>query len=48
MIGEGIASIYEAPTGLIGPTLVITVLALSFNVMGDEVQRILSPKESQL
>jgi peptide/nickel transport system permease protein len=48
MIGEGIASIYEAPAGLIGPTLIITVLALSFNVMGDEVQRILSPKESQL
>ena len=48
MIGEGIASIYEAPAGLLGPTLVITVLALSFNVMGDEVQRLLSPKESQL
>jgi peptide/nickel transport system permease protein len=48
MIGEGIANIYEAPLGLLGPTLVITILALSFNVIGDEVQRLLSPKESLL
>jgi len=47
MIGEGIANIYQAPTSLLGPTLIVTVLALSFNVIGDEVQRILSPKESR-
>jgi peptide/nickel transport system permease protein len=47
MIGEGIANIYQAPTSLLGPTLIVTVLALSFNVIGDEVQRILSPKEGR-
>ncbi len=48
MIGEGITAIYEAPTVLLGPTVLITIIAISFNVMGDEVQKILSPRESQI
>ena len=48
MIAEGMNAIYEAPFVLLGPTVMITLIAVSFNLMGDEIQRVLSPKESQL
>ncbi len=48
MIAEGLAAIYQAPAVLLGPTVLISVVAICFNVIGDEVQVILSPTESQL
>ena len=48
MMADGLRAIYEAPAVLLGPTILISVIAVCFNVIGDEVQRILSPRESQL
>ena len=48
MIAEGLSAIYQAPAVLLGPTILISVVAVCFNVIGDEVQVILSPTESQL
>lgn len=48
MIAEGLSAIYQAPIVLLGPTVLISVVAICFNVMGDEIQKILSPTESQL
>jgi peptide/nickel transport system permease protein len=45
MVGQGITAIYEAPHAMLAPTAMITVIAICFNVIGDEVQKILSPKE---
>lgn len=45
MIGQGIRAIYEAPHAMLAPTAMITVIAICFNVIGDEIQIILSPKE---
>ncbi len=48
MIAEGLSAIYQAPAVLLGPTILISVVALCFNVIGDEVQIILSPTENEL
>lgn len=44
MVGQGIAAIYEAPHAMLAPTAMITLIAICFNVIGDEVQTILNPK----
>jgi peptide/nickel transport system permease protein len=46
MIGSGITAIYEAPVALLAPTLLITIIAVCFNVIGDEVQAILNPRST--
>lgn len=44
MIGQSINAIYEAPHALLAPTILLTVIAICFNIIGDEVQSILNPK----
>jgi peptide/nickel transport system permease protein len=44
MIGQSINAIYEAPHALLAPTFLLTIIAICFNVIGDEVQSILNPK----
>ena len=44
MVGQGIAAIYEAPHAMLAPTVMITLIAVCFNVIGDEIQKLLSPK----
>jgi peptide/nickel transport system permease protein len=44
MIGQSINAIYEAPHALLAPTILLTVIAICFNIIGDEVQSILDPK----
>jgi peptide/nickel transport system permease protein len=44
MVGQGIAAIYEAPHAMLAPTVMITLIAVCFNVIGDEIQKILSPR----
>lgn len=46
MIGLGISAIYEAPVALLAPTIMITIIAVCFNVIGDEVQAMLNPRGS--
>ena len=48
MMSDGLRALYEAPAVILGPTILISVLAICFNVLGDETQKILSPRESQL
>ena len=48
IMSDGLRALYEAPAVILGPTILISVLAICFNVLGDEVQKILSPRESQL
>ena len=43
MVGQGLGAIYEAPHAMLVPTGMITVMALCFNVIGDELQAILNP-----
>jgi peptide/nickel transport system permease protein len=44
MVGQGMRAIYEAPHALIAPTVLIAVIAVCFNVIGDEIQAILRPQ----
>jgi peptide/nickel transport system permease protein len=44
MVGQGLGAIYEAPHAMLVPTAMITVMALCFNVIGDELQAILNPR----
>jgi peptide/nickel transport system permease protein len=44
MVGQGISAIYEAPHALLAPTIMLTLIAICFNVIGDEIQSILNPK----
>ena len=48
IMSDGLRALYEAPAVILGPTILISILAICFNVLGDEVQKILSPRESQL
>lgn len=48
IMSDGLRALYEQPAVILGPTILISILAVCFNVLGDEVQKILSPRESQL
>lgn len=48
IMSDGLRALYEQPAVILGPTILISILAICFNVLGDEVQKILSPRESQL
>ena len=36
MMSDGLRALYEAPAVILGPTILISVLAICFNVLGDE------------